>query len=328
MQSLDLFSGIGGFALGFHWAGIETTAFCEIEDYPTKVLNKNWPGVPVHRDIRKLDGKEYKGIDIVTGGFPCQPHSLAGKRLASEDSRDLWGEMHRIICEAQPKWVVAENVPGLLSSESGRYFGRVLRDLAQAGYCVQWFCIPASAVGAWHKRERIWIVANKPDSNPNSLRSPEQKRKQEERPKINFTGCKGELDSTDIQNADSIRRDRRPKEQGDYDSEDGTRNAHQLEGSSGASRNVSNSNSIRSRQIQQSYRRAAKEQRALHKALQHSINEGIRKWQKGIWATELGVGRVVNGLSNRAHRIKGLGNAVVPQIPFLIGQAIKEVEQC
>lgn len=160
MKSLDLFSGIGGFALGFHWAGIETVAFCEIEDYPVKVLNKNWPGVPVHRDIRKLYGKEYKGIDIVTGGFPCQPHSLAGKRLASEDSRDLWGEMFRVICEARPKWIVAENVPGLLSSESGRYFGRVLRDLAQAGYCVQWFCIPASALGAWHKRERIWIVAN------------------------------------------------------------------------------------------------------------------------------------------------------------------------
>lgn len=275
MKSLDLFSGIGGFALGFHWAGIETAAFCEIEDYPVKVLNKNFPGVPVHRDIRELDGKEYKGIDIVTGGFPCQPHSLAGKRLASEDSRDLWGEMFRVICEARPKWIVAENVPGLLSSESGRYFGRVLRDLAQAGYCVQWFCIPASALGAWHKRERIWIVAN--------------------------SMCIG--------------RDRRPKEQGNHEAEDGTGNAHQLEGSSSPSRNVSNTDSQRL----QAQRFASRLQQKL---TMFGSNCEPRKSEN--WAAEPGVGRVVNGLSNRAHRIKGLGNAVVPQIPYLIGKAILE----
>lgn len=278
MKSLDLFSGIGGFALGFHWAGIETAAFCEIEAYPVKVLNKNFTGVPVHRDIRKLDGKEYQGIDIITGGFPCQPHSLAGKRLASEDSRDLWGEMYRIICEAQPKWVVAENVPGLLSSENGRYFGRVLRDLAQAGYCVQWFCIPASALGAWHKRERVWIVAN--------------------------SMCVG--------------RDRGTEEQRNNDSKDEAGNADILERSSGASRNVSNSYDI-GKQIQAIWRQSS---------IEMSGSEGQKRRTFKTWAVEPRVGRVANGVPNRTHRIKGLGNAVVPQIPYLIGQAIKEVEQC
>jgi DNA (cytosine-5)-methyltransferase 1 len=275
MKSLDLFSGIGGFALGFHWAGIETAAFCEIEDYPVKILNKNFPSVPIHRDIRKLDGQEYKGIDIITGGFPCQPHSLAGKRLASGDTRDLWQEMYRIICEAQPRWVVAENVPGLLSSESGRYFGRVLRDLAQAGYCVQWFCIPASAIGAWHKRERIWIVAN--------------------------SMCIG--------------RDRWPKEQGNHEAEDGTRNAHQLERSSSSSRTIPNAYSQRL----QAQRFASRLQ---EKLTEFRSNSEPR--QSETWATEPRVGRVVDGLPNRAHRIKGLGNAVVPQIPYLIGKAILE----
>jgi DNA (cytosine-5)-methyltransferase 1 len=274
MKSLDLFSGIGGFALGFHWAGIETAAFCEIEDYPVKVLNKNFPGVLVHRDIRELDGKEYKGIDIITGGFPCQPHSLAGKRLASEDSRDLWGEMYRVICEARPEWIVAENVPGLLSSESGRYFGRVLRDLDQAGYCVQWFCIPASAVGAWHKRERIWIVAN-------SM----------------FSG-----------------RNRGAKEQENLDSKDEAGNADKLERSSGASRNVSYCHDIGAT-IQNFWKLSSVELFG---------SEGKTRRTFKTWAVEPGVGRVANGVPNRTHRIKGLGNAVVPQIPYLIGKAILE----
>jgi len=302
MKSLDLFSGIGGFALGFHWAGIETAAFCEIEDYPVKVLNKNFPGVLVHRDIRELDGKEYKGIDIITGGFPCQPHSLAGKRLASEDSRDLWGEMYRVICEARPEWIVAENVPGLLSSESGRYFGRVLRDLDQAGYCVQWFCIPASAVGAWHKRERIWIVAN--------------------------SMCVG--------------RDRGTEEQRNNDSKDEAGNANQLERSSSASRNVSNTDSL-GLQKTRAEQQAAGPTRGCEKLsnpdsqrlqaqrfasrLQQKITmfgSNCEPRQSETWSTEPGVGRVVDGLPNRAHRIKGLGNAVVPQIPYLIGKAILE----
>jgi len=238
LKSLDLFSGIGGFALGFHWAGIETAAFCEIEDYPTKVLNKNFPNILVHRDIKELDGEKYKGIDVVTGGFPCQPHSLAGKRRASEDERDLWGEMYRVICEARPRWVVAENVPGLLSSEFGRYFGKVLRDLAEEGYCTQWFSLSASAVGACHKRERIWIIA----ADSDNLR----KQVSLERKLSSFKMFRG-----DGENWETIRK---------------------------------------------------------------------------TWKTEPSVGRVVDGIPRRVDRIRGLGNAVVPQIPYLIGRAIIEAE--
>lgn len=170
MKVLDLFSGIGGFSLGLERAGMETIAFCEIEDYPRKVLSKHWPGIPIAKDVKKLnynngvlydDGIEiYRGtIDVVTGGFPCQPHSFSGKREASKDSRDLWGEMFRIIGDIRPRFVIGENVLGLLSTEDGRYFNGILEDLAEIGYNAEWENIPAAAVGAPHLRPRIWLVA-------------------------------------------------------------------------------------------------------------------------------------------------------------------------
>lgn len=112
MKHLDLFSGIGGFALAAQWAGFETVAFCEIDDFACKVLNKNFPGVLVHRDIRELDGSLYAGIDLITGGYPCQPFSYCGKRAGENDERHLWPEMFRIIKQARPRFVVSENVTG------------------------------------------------------------------------------------------------------------------------------------------------------------------------------------------------------------------------
>ena len=114
MKHLDLFSGIGGFALAARWAGIETVGFCEIEEYPRKVLAKNFPAVPIHNDIRELDGSIYEGVDIITGGFPCQPFSTCGREKGAKDDRHLWPEMLRIISEARPAWVIAENVSGLV----------------------------------------------------------------------------------------------------------------------------------------------------------------------------------------------------------------------
>jgi len=172
LKLLDLFSGIGGFSLGLERAGFETIAFCEIEDYPRKVLAKHWPGVPIAGDIRKLsynretqelidDGKIiYRGaIDAICGGYPCQPHSFSGDRKASEDSRDLWPEYSRLISEIHPRFVLPENVLGVLSSENGQFFRGVLRDLARLGYDAEWFNIPSAAVGAPHLRARIWMVA-------------------------------------------------------------------------------------------------------------------------------------------------------------------------
>lgn len=158
MKVLDLFSGIGGFSLGLERAGMETIAFCEIDKFCQKVLKKHWPNVPIYEDVRELNGSNISA-DVICGGFPCQPHSYSGIRKASKDSRDLWPEYARIISESKPMLVIAENVLGLLSSETGRYFARILSDLADLGYDAEWFNLPAGAIGAPHLRPRVWLVA-------------------------------------------------------------------------------------------------------------------------------------------------------------------------
>ena len=168
MKHLDLFSGIGGFALAARWAGIETVAFCEIEEFPRKVLQKNFPGIPIHHDIRELDGREYEGIDIITGGFPCQPFSTCGKEKGAEDPRHLWPEMLRVVSEARPSWVVAENVSGLVRLG----LDLVQHDLEAEGYSSRAIMVPACAYGAKHRRDRLWIIANSMRGIP----STEQKR--------------------------------------------------------------------------------------------------------------------------------------------------------
>lgn len=159
----SLFSGIGGLELGLELTGgFKTIWQVEIDDYANRVLERHWPGVSRYRDIRECGAHNLERVDLICGGFPCQPHSVAGKRQASKDERDLWGEFYRIICEVRPRWVVAENVPGLLSSEAGRFFGRVLRDLAQAGYDAEWGIVSAADMGAPHLRKRVFIVAHAP----------------------------------------------------------------------------------------------------------------------------------------------------------------------
>jgi len=155
LKHLDLFSGIGGFALAAQWAGIETVAFCEIDDFACKVLNKNFPGVPVHRDIRELDGSLYAGIDIITGGYPCQPFSEAGKRKGAEDDRHLWPEMLRVVKQARPAFIIAENVVGHITLG----LDNVLNDLEREGYAARPLIIPACAVDSPHRRDRVWILA-------------------------------------------------------------------------------------------------------------------------------------------------------------------------
>lgn len=166
MTHLSLFSGIGGLDIAAEWAGFETVGQCEWADYPTKVLEKHWPNVPRWRDVHDLTATDFTArtglatVDCISGGFPCQPHSVAGKRQASADERDLWPEYRRVICEIKPRWVVAENVPGLLSSEDGRFFRGILRDFADMGFDVGWATFSAASVGAVHRRERMAIIAN------------------------------------------------------------------------------------------------------------------------------------------------------------------------
>jgi len=156
MKHLDLFSGIGGFAIAAQWAGIETVAFCEIDDFACKVLNKNFPHVPIHRDIRSLEGGQYAGIDIITGGYPCQPFSNCGKRKGEDDPRHLWPEMFRIIKQARPRFVVSENVTGHITMG----IDTVLDDLESEGYATWAFIIPACSKDSPQLRNRVWIVAN------------------------------------------------------------------------------------------------------------------------------------------------------------------------
>ena len=194
LRMLELFAGVAGITLGAHATGaIETVAFCEIEPYAVSVLEKRFPGVPVYGDIRELTAERLRadgidGIDIVAGGFPCQPFSCAGKRNGAEDDRYLWPEMLRIIRETKPAWVVGENVAGIISmaqpigitevgsktidrfKESDVFakvftrqeimlFNNILEDVEKEGYEVQPFLIPASGVGAPHERYRVLIVA-------------------------------------------------------------------------------------------------------------------------------------------------------------------------
>lgn len=154
MYVLDLFSGIGGFSLGLERAGMRTVAFCEIDPYCRAVLARHWPGVPCHDDIRTIP--RVGDIDLVCGGFPCQPFSVAGKRKAHKDDRHLWPEMRRVIALERPAWVIGENVPGLVTVG----LDDVLLDLESLGYATRTFDIPACAVGAPHKRSRLWIVAH------------------------------------------------------------------------------------------------------------------------------------------------------------------------
>jgi DNA (cytosine-5)-methyltransferase 1 len=160
VKHLSLFTGIGGIDLAAEWAGFESVCMVERDKYCQKVLAKNFEGVRIHDDVTTFNGLEYRGaIDLVSAGFPCQPHSLAGLRKASGDERDLWGEVVRILRETQPQWFLGENVPGLFTSESGQFFGRIINDLESLGFSVGWGCYGAKDVGAVHKRDRVFIVA-------------------------------------------------------------------------------------------------------------------------------------------------------------------------
>ncbi|MGN0452133.1 MAG: DNA cytosine methyltransferase [Acutalibacteraceae bacterium] len=178
LTHLSLFSGIGGLDLSAEWAGFKTVGQCEYANFPYKVLCEHWADIPKWRNICEFTAEDFRKrtgletVDCISGGFPCQPHSLAGKRKASCDERDLWPEMRRVIGEIKPRWVVGENVRGLLSSENGQFFRGILRDFAQMGYDVGWGVISAAEVGAIHRRERIAIIAR----NTNRDESPTSKK--------------------------------------------------------------------------------------------------------------------------------------------------------
>lgn len=166
LRVLDLFSGIGAYALGLERAEMSVAAFCEIEEYPRRVLRRHWPDIPIYDDVRTLDAATLRrdgiAIDVVCGGWPCQDLSPAGTRAGLDGARSgLWVEVARILGDVRPRWAVLENSSNLLGINGGADFGRVLGDLAALGYDVEWHCLPAAAFDAPHIRDRLWIVAHR-----------------------------------------------------------------------------------------------------------------------------------------------------------------------
>lgn len=269
----SLFSGVGDLDLGLERAGMRVAWQVEIDDYATRVLARHWPNVPRFRDVRECGRHNLAPVDLVAGGFPCQPHSLAGKRSASGDDRDLWGEFARILRELKPRWVVAENVPGLLSSEAGRFFGRVLWDLAASGYDAEWDCLPAAAFGAPHLRDRVFLVAH-----ARGKQLSQQSQPQSEGSAAADTGGAGVL---------------RPVANGH--SRGGTRSALKP-------------------QIQ-----------AAVFVRPDLVGCGGSHFG-AAWQAEPNVDRMADGFPGRVDRIRGLGNAVVPQVAEYVGRRILAAE--
>ena len=174
----SLFSGIGGFDLASEWMGWTNVFHCEMNPFCNRVLNHHFPDAICYEDIKQTDFSVHKGkIDILTGGFPCQPYSAAGKRLGKEDDRHLWPEMLRAIREIQPCWVVGENVLGLVNWNEGLVFEEVQTDLEAQGYEVQPYVLPAAGVGAPHRRDRVWFVAHSDNNRHNTKRGEDEKKR-------------------------------------------------------------------------------------------------------------------------------------------------------
>jgi DNA (cytosine-5)-methyltransferase 1 len=380
LKILDLFSGLGGFSLGLERTGkFKTVAFCEIDKYCTLLLQKHWKGIKIYEDVRKInkeqfdtDGIEYP--DIITGGFPCQPFSVAGKQKGTGDDRHLWPEMFRIIKTFKPKFVIGENVKGLINIQDGVVFETVCTDLESEGYEVQAFNIPAAGVGAPHRRERIWILAtNVANSISDNEREQvtrgdeEEKRIQEEHRENDSSsrffggtsairnsdnghevmantntgfsnGTEEEIQSRgktlnpssagrgveDVANPESLRsrggnREKCGTEEWKFQQseQEGSSIRSETEGRSSQDRtNVANTESSIGYELQVDTRDGKFETQEIPRDGSSLRREG--SW----WDVEPDVGRVAHGIPGRVHRLKGLGNSIVPKIAEEIGKAI------
>jgi len=290
MNHLDLCSGIGGFALAASWLELNTVAFCEIDKFCQKILHQNFPDVPIHGDIKQLDGTQYQGrIDIITAGYPCQPFSLAGKQKGHEDPRHLWPDVFGIIQQTQPPWVLCENVAGHVKLG----LDEVCMDLESQGYAVEPIIIPASAVQAPHRRERVWIIAYadrfRCDSRGNYRQTGYHRAEAQQRIAAYQQNWQGR---------------RLGFEQNDASSGDATNPlCNRVQGC---------------------------EQEAFCWQPTLSWNKDCRKVQDYTRLPDLPqplLPRGDNGLPNRVDRTKGLGNAIVPQVAYQILKAIQAADK-
>ena len=362
MKVLDLFSGIGGFSLGLESTGhFRTVAFCEIDKFCKLILDKHWKGTKVYDDIKTITKKQFEEDgtefpDIITGGFPCQPFSVAGKQQGTSDSRHLWPEMFRIIQEFSPRWVIGENVKGLTNIQDGVVFETVCTDLEGEGYEVRTFNIPAAGVQAPHRRERIWIVAHAKRFNERkSIRGSDetQSRIQEEHRQndsttreFSRTGSVWETNNGHENMENSRRTLRQGGElQGENGNETREGNANIDQRSSGTSRsNVADTKSISSNvgECREHQEKRQGQQQTRGEGGKTMVNSSTGRctpqetevqprryssFDSSWWQSEPELGRVAHGVSGRVHRLKALGNSIVPKIVSEIGNAIIEAEK-
>jgi len=287
LSHLDLFSGIGGFALAASWTGsIKTVGFCEIDPFCQSVLQRHWPAIPIFNDIYDitktlLDSAGIHSVDLVTGGFPCQPFSVAGKRRGAADHRHLWPEMRRVIAELRPRWVLAENVAHFVNLG----LDQCLADLEAEGYEAGALVVPACAVGARHRRERVWVVAHRDRTGGRSPSSGP------------LPGQRGRLSTSERDNLRPGERQESP----DYPTAGGTTLADA------------------------DFPRPQGHGRPEEYAGEWPAWPGGQPLE-GLWQSEPPVGRVAHGVPRRVDRLRSLGNAVVPQVAYRLLSAIVQME--
>jgi DNA (cytosine-5)-methyltransferase 1 len=296
----SLFAGIGGFDLGFERAGMQTLWQVEQSEFRRDVLARHFPDAERFEDVREVGAHNLAPVDVICGGFPCQDISLAGKGAGIDGDRSgLWSEMFRVVCELEPRWIVVENVPALTS----RGLDRVLRDLAAGGYDAEWDCLPASAFGALHRRDRLWLVAY-----PAAESRLEGAGRSGLRPAIGYelawSGERGAL---------------RPAEAVADPEGEPIGPGLRADGSGGQRRGRS-SDSGGSRRVPD----ADSEQ---HEGTSHALGWQASEELRDHWATEPDVGRVADGVPARVDRLAALGDSLVPQIAEWIGRRLMEAER-
>ena len=298
---LDLFSGIGGFSLGAEANGIPTVAFVEKDPFCQKVLRKHWSNTPIISDIRTVKGEDYEtdGVTIVSGGFPCQPFSQAGKRKGTDDDRYLWDETLRVVTETKPRWFIGENVDGLVNIQDGMVLRQVQDDLEKEGFQVQCLVVPASGIGAWHQRKRVWIIGDNVSNTIGELSN----------------GCSGTTRHSESELKGMV-----SDEAKNWNKVWGkTKRCDQQTGSRG---DVSNSNGegLQGHGVQANMEVEERQVSSI----------GSPQEQYTWWQTESKLRGVPHGISyeldkDRANRIKALGNSIVPQIAYQLFKSIVTV---
>ena len=338
MNHISLFSGIGGFDLASEWMGWNNVASCEINPFGRKVLNHYWPDALHHDDVHTftknlLDEKikDWNSNDVIlTGGFPCQPYSNAGKRKGNEDDRHLWPEMYRIISEVQPRWIVGENVRGLVNWNGGMVFDEVQIDLEAIGYEVQSFILPACSKDAPHRRDRIWIVAHTNGTNKgNDVGKNERssgKIRGENSGDVPFEfSSVGNVADTFSNGRNGIERSRERGMDGQIlETTKRNEKTNKLDGSNKSS-NVADSDGGR----QSGKKHGEKESRRVAKKSVSNNRENFPT-QSPICGGNDGIPDGLDGITFpkwRNESIKAFGNAIVPQVVFEIFKTIEKYEQ-